>query len=84
MRLTAYIIGVVIICGPFSALMALNVDVKTMIDVKSHNEDESREGVSIPAESALTSSIPGIQGYSSKYRMLQVQQPQVPQPQVPQ
>jgi len=54
MRLTAYIIGFVIICGPFSVLRALNVNVKTRIEVKSHNEGGSRVGVK-------GSSSPGIQ-----------------------
>jgi len=45
MRYSAIIIGFVIICGPFTVLMALNINVKTMIEVKSHNEGESRAGV---------------------------------------
>jgi len=45
MRHSAYIIGFVVICGPFTGLMALNVNVKTRIEVKTHNEGESRAGV---------------------------------------
>jgi len=45
MRLTAYIIGFVIICGPFSVLRALNVNLKTMIEVKSGVKGSSSPGI---------------------------------------